>query len=79
MNNKGFVMVDSLLSVIIVSVVALLSLLASKSLVNYKEGYINYKTRVNERYMEIYSGMKECEVCQIIQEDSSYLEQYSQY
>lgn len=69
-------MVDSLLSVIVVSVVALLSLLAYTAIDNYEEGYANYKERMNQRYKDIYSNMKVCEVCQIIQEDLSPLEQY---
>lgn len=74
MKNKGFLLIDSLITVFIVSIMALLCLSIYKSVVNYKEGYRLYKEETSNRLTYIYDDLGECEKC-IIQEDSSNLEQ----
>lgn len=73
MNKKGFLLVDSLITIFIVSTMALLCIAIFESINNYKEGYQNYKEETNERLNNLYNSLGACERC-IIEEDSPVLE-----
>lgn len=74
MNKKGFLLVDSLITVIVVSISCYLCMYTYKLIDNYEKGYLNYKERINESYFEIFNNLGKCEKCEIEQEDSSPLE-----
>ena len=74
MNKKGFLLLDSLVSVVIVVSLSLLCVSTYQNVSNYYDGYHTYKNRLKEEYENIYSMLGECEKC-IIEEDLSALEQ----
>ena len=74
MKNKGFLLVDSLISILVVSSIAIVCVSVYSSLVNYENGYLLYKDETNSRLEAIYSEMGECEKC-VIEEDLSLQEQ----
>lgn len=74
MNKKGFLLLDSLVSVLIVMALCLLCASTYQNVSNYLDGYHIYKNRMKEEYENIYSMLGVCEKC-IIEEDSSALEQ----
>ena len=73
MNKKGFLLVDSLITIFIVSAMSILCITIFKSINNYKEGYQSYKEETNERLNNLYNSLGVCERC-VIQEDSPVLE-----
>ena len=73
MNKKGFLLVDSLITIFIVSVMALLCIAIFESIDNYKKGYQDYKEETNERLNNLYNSLGVCERC-VIEEDSPVLE-----
>ena len=74
MKNKGFLLADSLISIIVVSLMSVLILSIYKAINSYKEGYELYKEESNLNIISIYDELGECEKCIVI-EDSSLLEQ----
>lgn len=75
MKNRGFLLIDSLITVVIVSAMSLLCISIFTSLDKYEEGYENYKNENSNQINEIYDELGVCEKCVFI-EDSSPLEQY---
>lgn len=75
MNKNGFLLVDSLITVAIVSIMSLLCIQIYKATINYEEGYRKYKEEINELYDELYYNLGECEKCIELEEDSSLQEQ----
>ena len=73
MNKKGFLLIDSLFVILIVTVLATICFNVYKSKEYYIEGYQNYREEMNRTLSDIYNGLVICEKC-IIQEDSSNLE-----
>lgn len=73
MNKNGFLLLDSLVSVVIVSSLCFLCASTYQNVINYYEGYNSYQEKIKEEYEDIYSILGECEKC-IIEEDSSLLE-----
>ena len=76
MNKKGFLLVDSLISVLIVSSTAIMSFGVFRNVKNYYEGYDNYQKEVAENYESIFSELTKCEKCVIEAEEEkedSYL------
>lgn len=71
MNKKGILLLDSLISLIVVSCLAILSLCLFTSINNYSNGYDDYQVRICEKYEDIYSNLAVCEKCQIEEEDLS--------
>lgn len=69
MNKKGVLLLDSLISLIVVSCLAILSLCIFTSINNYSDGYDNYQKRISEKYENIYANLAVCEKCQIEEED----------
>lgn len=74
MNKKGFLLLDSLVSVVIVATLCLLCASTYQNVSNYYDGYHTYKNRMKEEYENIYSMLGVCEKC-IIEEDLLVLEQ----
>ena len=68
-SNKGFILIDSLMTVFIVSCICILCFSIYKSIENYIEGYLRYTEESNIRYEEIYNNLPECEVCEIYEYD----------
>lgn len=73
MNKKGFLLIDSLVSVVIVVSICLLCASTYQNINNYYDGYDLYKEKIKEEYENVYSLLGECEKC-IIEEDLSLLE-----
>lgn len=76
MNKKGFLLLDSLINVLVVSSLCLLCFSVYKSVCYYKDGYESYLNESNEQYDLLFSNLKECEKCKIIKEDSQAQEPY---
>lgn len=74
MNNKGFLLLDSLIAVFIVTAMSLISFSVYKAIVNYEDGYLLYKEEFNELLIDTYSSLGVCEKC-VIEEDLPVLEQ----
>ncbi len=68
MNKKGFLLIDSLITVFIVTIVCFLCYSMYHVILNYKQGYINFQENSNINLEKIYSNSYECEVCEIIDE-----------
>ncbi len=65
MNNKGFLLVDALVNIIIVTSLSLLCLVLFKQFDNYYNGYQKYIDINNEKYDYLFIRNSECEACQI--------------
>lgn len=69
MNKKGFLLVDSLITVFITSLVCVMCFSIYDVILNYEEGYENYQSSTNEEIEDILNNMWECEVCVIDESD----------
>ena len=78
MNNRGFILLDALLSVFIVAMLTLITMNVYQSYKTYKDGYNSYQEEMENQYLNIYSSLGECEKCVMKEEteDSSALEDY---
>lgn len=65
MNNKGFVLLDSLVCVIIVSAVCSLCFSLFSILNIYHDGYLNYVENSNNDIVYYFNNLYECEGCLI--------------
>lgn len=65
MNKKGFLLVDALINIIIVSSVALLSIAIFKQLDNYYIAFEEYINSSNEQYDYLFLRNSECDACQV--------------
>lgn len=63
--DRGFILLDSLMTVFIVSCICILCFSVYKSIENYIEGYRMYQNMSNQRYEDIYLSFNDCEVCVI--------------
>ena len=70
LNKKGFLLVDSLINVVIVSSLCLLCFVSYKAIDNYYKGYDNYIEESNNRYTYIFNSIGECQRCVVTKEDS---------
>ena len=68
-NKKGFLLVDSLITVFVTSVVCIMCYMIFNSIVNYDDGYIEYQNRSNENLEYIYNNLYYCEECEIDESD----------
>lgn len=66
--NKGFLLVDALMSIFIVSLMAVLCISVYSANLNYLEGYDKYIEETKEMYKEIYSVFEKCEKCEVQEE-----------
>ena len=66
--SKGFLLVDSLITIFISALVC--SLCYSIYMLNdkYVQGYKDYQEKSNERLQEILVSLNECETCEVIDE-----------
>lgn len=64
-NKKGFLLIDSLITVFITSLVCVACYSIYHSIINYKEGYVDYQSRSNNNLEYIFTNMWECEACEI--------------
>lgn len=61
--NKGYILLDSLLSIFLVISMCGLCLSIYKSISNYEIGYLNYQNNSNEQLSEIFNSFDYCEAC----------------
>lgn len=69
-NNKGFLLVDSLISVFVTSLVCVACYSTYHLIVKYQDGYEDYQTLSDEHLLDIYNNLYECEPCEIIECES---------
>lgn len=69
MIKKGFLLVDSLVSVLIVCSLSLLCFSIYKSITKQEEVYANYIEKDNSFYISLYSNLDYCEACTIHESD----------
>lgn len=69
MSKKGFLLIDSLITVFITSLVCVACYTIFNSITNYEEGYLEYQNRSNSNLEYIYANMWECEACYIDESD----------
>lgn len=65
MKNKGFVLIDSLLCVIIASLLTILCLTYFKQEEVFYENYQEYQKQIQSRYYDVFKQIGKCELCQI--------------
>ena len=68
-SKKGFLLLDSLITVFVTSVVCVMCYMIFSSIVNYDEGYIEYQKRSNSNLEYIYNNLFYCEECEIDESD----------
>ena len=68
MNKRGFLLVDSLVSLFVVSSVCLLCVNIFYLLDKYYDGYSNYLDKDNEFYDDLFSFGLDCTVCVVSDE-----------
>lgn len=64
MNNKGFLLIDSLICIFVVSQVCILCINIYKLVNNYDDLLIEYQERSNEKYEYLYHHLGVCIKCQ---------------
>lgn len=74
MKSKGFLLIDSLICVAVISLMSVLILNIYDAINNYLKGYELYKVESNLEIIGIYDELGECEKC-TVEEDSFPLEQ----
>lgn len=74
MNNKGFLLIDSLVNTLIVSLLCLLCLVTYNSLNKNDDGYFKYQELSNEKYDALYSSLSDCVKCEITESEEEWSE-----
>lgn len=69
MIKKGFLLVDSLIVVIITTILCFMCYQIYLSTLNYEQGYQNFQTTSNEYYEDLYNDMPICEACTVDESD----------
>ena len=69
LSDKGFFLLDALLSVFIVSIICIMCFTIYNLMDRYDKGYRNYQTISNEHYVQIFNGLAECEECETDEPD----------
>jgi len=67
--DKGFILIDALAAVFLLTAVCYLCFSASRSIAAYEEGYRRYQERSDLRYEEIFRSLEGCEACQLNEPD----------
>ena len=67
--NKGFILLDSLLSVFIVSYICILCFSIYKSIIIYEDSYLLYQEKSNIHLDYIFSNYIYCEPCILDESD----------
>ncbi len=65
MNNKGFLLSDALINVLVISLLSILCISAFRMVNSFEDGYLEYIEENNEKYEYLYEGISGCEPCQI--------------
>ena len=68
-NEKGFFLLDALLSVFLLSCLCILCFSIYNLIERYEEGYLRYQERSNQRYEDILSDLNQCEGCAFDEHD----------
>lgn len=68
-SNKGFLLVDSLLTVFIVSCICILCFSIYRLIERYDEGYVSYTERMNDYYVSVFNSYEYCESCEVDESD----------
>ena len=68
MNNKGFLLVDALINVMIVSALSILCITLFRVINNQEDTYNTYLDRTNNEYEYLFNELGECEKCQEIED-----------
>lgn len=69
MSKRGFLLLDALLNVFIVSVIVSLCLYMYEAIDYAQNGFNDYLINENDSYERIFNGLSECEVCFIDESD----------
>ena len=67
--SKGFLLLDSLINVFIVSCLVTLCYTTYNLMVKYEQGYRQYESNETDRYERIFNELDECEVCEVDEPD----------
>ena len=67
--SRGFILIDSLLSVFIVACICMLCFSIYQAIDKYSQGYELYRKTATEMYERILNGLPECEACRIDEPD----------
>lgn len=62
-NKKGFLLLDSLISVFVTCLVCGACYSIYNLMLKYDEGYVEYQKQSNENLEEIYWNISDCEEC----------------
>ena len=78
MNKKGFILLDAVLSLFIVTFITTVTINVYQNYKGQKDSYDTYQSEIADRYLEIYEELGECEKCVIEDEseDSSLSEPF---
>lgn len=68
-NKKGFLLLDSLITVFITSLLCIMCYSIYAIMINYDDGYINYQQRSNDNLVNIFNEIYSCEACEIDESD----------
>lgn len=69
LNKKGFLLVDSIICVLIVTLIAELCFSTYKTIINDENTFDNYVHKQNNYYEYIFDNLDECEACHINEPD----------
>lgn len=67
--SRGFLLIDSLLSVFIVASICMLCFSIYQVIDKYSQGYEQYQVTSNEAYERILNSLPGCEACQVNEPD----------
>lgn len=68
-NNKGFLLIDSILACLMVCIICLLCFSLYKTINLYEEGFDNYQETSDELFVDIFHNLPVCQTCQINESD----------
>ena len=68
-SKKGFLLIDSLITVFVTSLLCVMCYAMYQNIVNYDEGYMEYQERSNSNLEYIYNNLFYCEECEIDESD----------
>lgn len=66
--SKGFLLIDSLITIFICAIVSTLCYSIYMLNDKYVQGYKEYQDKSNERMHDILENLNECETCEVIDE-----------
>lgn len=67
--NKGYMMVDALICVLISVYISCMCIDVYRSIDNYDKGYISYIEESDDYYSQVYMSLDDCEPCSIDEYD----------